>query len=103
MFESEFESERVFRNFRNSIFCNFWKVWNITNSEFSKNLECKETPVFDPKTPVFASKTGFLTPKQEIISKLIFKLPKPNYSKTLENKKFRKFRLLQGLNLVALN
>jgi len=120
-----FESERVFRDFRHSIltsfFHNFWKVWNRKISEFSINLECWETPVFDPKP----SKTGFfltqkqvfLTHKREIISKLISELfprnfcefektayfqknselRKPNYSKTGENEKFRKFRLLQGL------
>jgi len=57
MFESEFESERVFHDFRSSIltsfFCNFWKVGNRTNSECSVSSECLETPVFDPKTTVF--------------------------------------------------
>ncbi len=49
------------------MFCNFWKVWNRTNSEFSVNSECSETPVFDPKTGVtelFDQKQGFLTQKQ---------------------------------------
>jgi len=49
-------------DFQNSIltsfFRNFWKVWNRTNSEFSVNSECSETPVFYPKTPVFVTKTG---------------------------------------------
>jgi len=57
MFKSEFESERVFRENKNSIltsfFCNFWKIQKRTNSEYSVNLECSETPVFDPKTHVF--------------------------------------------------
>jgi hypothetical protein len=37
----------------NVIFCNFQKVQNRTNSKFSVNSECSETPVsklFDPKT-----------------------------------------------------
>ncbi len=66
MFESEFESEQVFWNFQSliltSFFCNFWKVRKRTNSEYSVNLECSETPVFDPKPPVFTSKTGFFDP-----------------------------------------
>ncbi len=57
MFKSEFESEQVFCNFRSSIltsfFCNFWKVRNRTNSEYSVNSECLETLVFDLKTGVF--------------------------------------------------
>jgi hypothetical protein len=96
----------------------FRKVRNRTNSKFSVNSECLETPVFDPLTPVFASKQGFLTKNHEIIFKLISelflqnfcefkktgyfrkisKLQKPNYSETRENKKFGKFRLLQGLS-----
>jgi hypothetical protein len=62
--ESVFESERVFRNFRNSIltsfFCNFWKVWNRTISKFSV--------IWNIWKPLF------LTLKQEIISKLISEL-----------------------------
>jgi len=37
----------------NIIFCNFRKNRNRTNFKYSVNLECLETPVFDPKTPVF--------------------------------------------------
>ncbi len=71
----------------------------------------------NPQNRVFDPKTGFLTTKQEIISKFISKLfsqnfcefektgyfqknselRKPNYSVTCENKKFGKFRLSQGL------
>jgi len=68
---------------------------------------------FDPKTGFFDSKTGFFDQKQEIISELflqnfcefkkfgffrkISKLRKPNISETLENEKFRNFRLTQGI------
>ncbi len=66
MFELEFESEQVFRNFQSlilkSFYCYIRKIQNKTNSEYSVNLECLETPVFDPKTPIFASKTGFFDP-----------------------------------------
>jgi hypothetical protein len=88
MFKSEFESKRVFRDFQNSIlmsfFCNFQKVHNITNSEFSINLECSEIPVFDPKTPVFASKTGNYF---QSYFRTIFASSKKKISE-LENKKF---------------
>ncbi len=61
MLESEFKSEQILFDFRSSIltsfFCNFWKVQNITNFEYSVNLECLETPVIDPKTPVIDPKT----------------------------------------------
>jgi len=57
MFELEFELEQVFRNFQSSIltsiFCNVRKVLNRTNSEYSINLECLETPVFARKTGFF--------------------------------------------------
>ncbi len=49
---------KFFCNFRSSIltsiFHNFRKVWNRPNSEYSVNSKCSETPVFDPKTLVFA-------------------------------------------------
>ncbi len=38
----------------NVIFCNFWKIWNRTDSKYSVNSEFLETLVF-------VSKTGFLT------------------------------------------
>jgi len=48
-------SERVFRDFQNSIltsfFRNFWRVRNRTNSEFSVNSECSETPVSELRKP----------------------------------------------------
>ncbi len=50
----------------NIIFCNFGKVRNRTNSKFSVNLECSETPVFDPKPAVFASKTRCFCLKNRI-------------------------------------
>jgi len=73
--------------------------------------------VLTQKQGFLTQKQGFLTQKQEIISELISKLfsgnfcqfektgyfqknselQKPNYSETRENKKFRKFRLTQGL------
>jgi len=117
-----FESERVFGAFRNliltSFFHNFWKVWNRTISKFSVNSECSVTPVLTPKPSI----TGFLNQKQKIICKLfcelfsqnfcefektghfrkISELQKPNYSKTRENEKFRKFPLSQGLNKLSL-
>ncbi len=49
----------------NVIFCNFWKVWNRTNFEYSVISECSETPVFDPNTPVFDPKTPVFATKPE--------------------------------------
>jgi len=56
----------------NVIFCNFWKVRNRTNSKFSVNSECSETPVSE----LFPN---FLTQKHEIISELISKLFLQNF------------------------
>ncbi len=65
MFELEFELEQVFCDFRSSIltsfFQNFWKVRNRTNSKIFVSLEFWETPIFDPKTPDFATQHGILT------------------------------------------
>jgi len=113
MFESEFKSERVFRNFWSLIltsFCNFWKVRNRTNSEYSVISECSETPVFDPKTTVFASKTGVIDPNifPNYFHKIFRSSKKLDISKKFLNfdnrtipklvkKKFGKFHLLQGL------
>jgi hypothetical protein len=67
MFESEFKSERVIRNFQSliltSFFRNFRKVWNRTNSKFSVILKCSETPVFDPKTLFLPQRQGFFYSK----------------------------------------
>ncbi len=119
-------SEQVFRDFQSSsltsFFHNFWKVWNRTNSEFSVNSECSETPVselFPNFSQLFANfltkNRLFLTLKQEIISEFfsqnfrefekngylrkISEIRKTNFSETCENKKFRNFHLTQGLNL----
>ncbi len=85
-------------------------------------FECSETPVSELFPNFLTQKQGFLTQKLEIISELISKLFlqnfvkfentgyfqkiselwKPNYSETRENKKFRKFCLMQGLNKLSL-
>jgi hypothetical protein len=61
-------------------------------------LESSETPVFDPKTPVFASKTGFFDPKQEIISKLISELFLRNFCEFEKTAKQK----MKSTHLVAL-
>jgi len=49
-------------------------------------LECSETSVFDPKTPVFASKTGFLEPITGNYFRTIFaSLKRPDISKKFPN------------------
>ncbi len=54
---------RFFCKNKNSIlklfFHNFQKIWKRTNSEIYVSSEFLETAVFDPKTPVFASKRAF--------------------------------------------
>jgi len=75
------------------IFCNYQKVRNRTNSEYSVNLECSETPVFDPKT--WDLTQTYFAKFSRVWKDRIF----PNYSETRENEKFRKFRLLQGLRV----
>jgi hypothetical protein len=109
-----------------SFFRNFRKVRIRTNSEIFVSWEVLETAVFNPKTGVsklfpnfLTQKQGFLTQKQEIISKLfselysqnfcefekngyfrkISELRKTNFSETRENEKFGNFRLTQGLTL----
>ncbi len=117
-FESVFKLEQVFRNFRNSIlmsfFCNFWKVRNRTNSKFSIISELSQT--FSKLFPNFLTqKQGFRPKNRKLFPDLLLilqkfcefektryfckmsELRKPNYSKTLENEKLRKFRLMQGL------
>ncbi len=98
----------------NVIFCNFRKVRNRRISEISVNLECSETPVFDPKTlknRVFWPKNRKLFPnlfpnyfcefKKTGYFQKISELWKPNYSETRKNEKFGKFRLLQGLRIMS--
>jgi len=99
MFESEFESERLFRNFQSSIltsfFRNFRKVWNRTNSEYSVNSECSETPVFDPNLlPNYFCKI-FASLKKLDISKKFPNfdnrtIPKLAKTKSLENSVFQR-------------
>ncbi len=46
-----------------------------------------ETPVFDPKTPVFVSKTGFFKPNlfQNFFREIFANLEKPGFSKKFLN------------------
>jgi hypothetical protein len=95
-----------------SFFRNFWKILNRTNSEYSINSEYAETPVFDPQTPVFASKAGFFDPNlfPNFFCKIFcefgktgfyqknLELQKWNNSETHGNEKLGKFHLSQGLN-----
>jgi len=90
----------------NVIFHNFQKVPIRTNSEFSINSECLETPVFDPKTGVsefsynfLTQKQGFLTQKQEIISELISKLFLRNFCEFDKFGFFRKNSELKKPNI----
>jgi len=48
----------------NILFCNFWKVRKRTNSEFSVNSECLETPVSElfPKFRKFRLTQGLRAP-----------------------------------------
>ncbi len=71
-----------FRDFQNlivtSFFCNFRKVRNRTNSKFSINSECLETPVselFWTFSVNFDPKTGFFWPKNRKLFPNLF----PNY------------------------
>ncbi len=92
-----------------SFFCNFWKIWNRTNSEYFVSSEYLETPVFDPKTGLLTQKGDFdpnlflnffvkfsWIQKTGVFRK-ISKLQKSNNSETRKNEKFGNFRLLQGL------
>ncbi len=64
-----FLGQKVWKKFgkvRKQGFPNIRKFRNRTNSKFSVNSECLETPAFDPKTGVsklFDPKTGFFDPK----------------------------------------
>ncbi len=71
----------------NVIFCILQKVRNRTKSEYSVNLECLETPVFDPKTSAFASKTGFFDPNlfPNYFCKIFASLKKMDISKKIPN------------------
>jgi hypothetical protein len=91
----EFEPERVFCDFQNSIltsfFRNFRKVWNRTNSEFSVNLECSETLFLTLISLFLPQKQVFLTQKQENISELIFQ----NFCKFKKTGYFQKISKLR--------
>ena len=125
MFESEFESEQVFRDFRSSslssFFRNFQKFRKKTISEISEHSENpvselsevfpKFSKLFDPKTGFFDSKTQNLHTFFEIfkiyiqfwiISKLFSKLKFPNFfpnffAKILRVRKFRFFQKISEL------
>jgi hypothetical protein len=88
--ESVFKSEQVFCNFRNSIlrtfFRKFWKVPNRTNSDFSVNSECSETPVFlnfDPKT--LKNRKLFPNLFPSYFHKIFASLKKPDISEKFPN------------------
>jgi hypothetical protein len=98
-FKLVFESERVCCDFRNSIltsfFCYFRKVWNRTNSEFSVNSECLETPVFLILTPK-PSKTRFFKQKTGNYFQTDFRIIFTKFSRVWKDRIFPKnFRTLK--------